>query len=637
MKEYHRFNFLYNFRPKTLFDKKTNPKSQVNSHLIFSGNAPKMEYSCICGAVYAASDVAKFMQHLQECSARIQAQSDHLATQAKRGKELRIRERVEAKGKVVERSGTERLADAIRSAMQTFGGVRVLAPRDMIAREGFICNQCDNSFSSTDALFQHFGSCIEIRKSYEASAASRARNAKVKTPISQLPREMIGKIFSYLENPDIVNCAKTCKEWENIASQLYFQHFLIRLSNYDRKERYELREYDWSKDCSDSKLISALFEGTIIDYYGRVLTVNKYSETAEVIDLLDPKFNQKISFGVNENFLEGRYKWVNGFLMGDKILLHGFNYLDNSDFLCFLGQSKLGIKLNTYGREDASGIVKLNDFILLRVGGGSQSKAVELIYLEDSETNPFRFEEGPEFPHEIYGHAMIPYLPGKVHVTGGRIFDNTNWKATSETWIIDYVNHTITSGRSLVSERSHHSIGEMDVYSDFGHTIVAGGSSEDTASPSLEERRANERTAEFCKIEGMWEGWWEMIYRFDYDKHEQIVQKLDREDNWDNPDELMDAYDYDFLEEPIIEVPMINTPDGMGVILVGVGDEKSKLKELRRYDSFEPLQNNDYQEWINLEQHLKFTKGTQVAIGIPYGFRLSTIEGKGASDQGTNH
>ena len=456
--------------------------------------------------------------------------------------------------------------------------------------------------------------------------AIRLEKVNFLTSISRLPREMIGKIFSYLDIADIVNCADTCKEWEEIAAQLYFQPLLVQLTNYDRTQQYLLRENDWSKDCSNSELISRIFKSSIIAYYGRVFTVSSSGQTAEVIDLLSPRFKQKISFGVNESFLVGRYKWVNGFLMGDKIILHGFNYSNKSEFLCFLGQLKLGIKLNTYGREDASGIVKLNDFVLLRVGGGHRSKAIELIHLQNSEKNPFRFEKGPDFPHEIYGHAMIQFLPGKVHVIGGRIFDNTNWKATDETWIIDINNKTITAGDTLNIARSHHSVGVMECNGDYAHIIVAGGSSVDSNRPSLVTRSTTERTAEVCNNHGLWKGEWQLIYRFDHAKYWQIIEKYDRVNNFPEPDELMKANNFNILEEPIIEVPMINAPDSEGVIIVGVGNEKSNLKELRREIDNTPLKFIDYAEWINFEQDLELTKGTHVAIQIPYGFRFSTIQ-----------
>ena len=104
--------------------------------------------------------------------------------------------------------------------------------RELIAKatEAFICDQCENSFSNTDALFQHFGSCIEIRKAYEALEASRARKAKISTPISQLPREIVDKIFSYLEIPDIVNCANVCRDWLEVAAHLYLQPSLLRMA-----------------------------------------------------------------------------------------------------------------------------------------------------------------------------------------------------------------------------------------------------------------------------------------------------------------------------------------------------------------------------------------------------------------------
>ena len=64
------------------------------------------------------------------------------------------------------------------------------------------------------------------------------------------------------------------------------------------------------------------------------------------------------------------------------------------------------------------------------------------------------------------------------------------------------------------------------------------------------------------------------------------------------------------------------------------------MKELRKFFNYKPPDGGYYGEWINLEQSLEFTERTQVAIPIPYGFRLSTIKGKdisGVSDQGSNH
>ena len=586
-----------------------------------------MAYTCDKCGKSDLPDSNAFLQHLSICPAFRKAQEELEASRARRAEVYRIRELATQK----------EMADAIRSAMQTFGGGRPLAPRDMFAGEGFICDQSENSFSNTDALFQHFGSCIEIRKAYEALEASRAQKAKISTPISQLPREMIGKIFSYLEIQDILICAKTCKQWGEIAAHLYLQPFLLRLSNYDRMERYWLREFDWSKDCSDSELISTLFESIIINYYGRVITVKSFPNIAEVIDLLDPNFRQTVSFEVSGSLTGKEYYWCKGFLMGDKILLHGYDFIDDIDFLCVLGQSKVGIRFTAKERLGASGIIKIDESTLLRVGGCFDSNAMDIIHFDPlNEENQFMIKEGPEFPYEIYGHAMIQHIPGEIHVIGGRIFDDTTWKATNKTWIIDTKNQfSVTEGPELCLERSHHSVGVMDPGWDHAHIIVVGGSSKDTDDPDYAPEDPSDFVLKSTEFLDDVRGKWEFIFTTDYEKLEEAV----KEEPF-NPDRMMDVYSLEFVDEPIMEMAMIQSPDRCGVVLFGTGKEGNNLKELRKFFNYKPPDGGYYGEWINLEQSLEFTERTQVAIPIPYGFRLSTIKGKdisGVSDQGSNH
>ena len=493
------------------------------------------------------------------------------------------------------------------------------------------CDQCGEEFPSTAALVQHFSSHSGGSNSGEGERAqptprgnkggavrsatasasrgsvgkdSRVKKAKISTPISWLPREMIGKIFSYLEIPDIVNCANTCKEWEDIA-QLYFQPFLIRLSNYDRKAHYDLRDHDWSVDCSDSKLISTLFESSIINYYGRVITVDGFPNIAEVIDLLDPNFRQKVSFEVSGSLTGKEYEWCKGFLMGEKILLHGYDYIDDIDFLCVLGQSKVGIRFTAKDRRGASGIIKIDESTLLSVGGGPESNAMDIIHFDPAnEENPFTIKEGPEFPYEIYGHAMIQHIPGEINVIGGRIFrifDDgvSGWLATRKTWIIDTKNQfSVTEGPELCEERSHHSVGVMNPGCDHSRVIVVGGSSQATVDILDVPKYPSDYVLQSAEFLDDIKGQWELVYTGDYEK-------------------LQDASNdsLKFVDEPIMEMAMIQSPDECGVVIFGTGIEGNNLKELRSG------------EWINLEQTLKFIKDTQVAIPIPYGFCLSTIEG----------
>ena len=529
------------------------------------------------------------------------------------------------------------------------------------------CDQCGDEFPSTAALVQHFSSHTVGSKSGEGERAqptprrdkggavrsatasasrgslgkdSRVRKAKISTPISQLPREMIGKIFSYLDLADIVNCANVCRDWLEIAAQLHLQPSLVRMAQYhfprysDCMKRMNRK---WSFDCLDSEIILHCFEGWNLLHCGRVLTVK--ASTAEVIDLMDPKFKRKINLGVDEDFLgrvdedflgsvdedflgKEHYQWCNGFLMDETILLHGYNPVE--EFLYVLGQSKVCIKFNFDGKRDGpSGIIKVNETSLLRVGGTPRCKAMELIHFDPTnEENPFRIEESSEFPHEIYGHAMIKYSSDEVMVIGGRMFDYDNiiWTATDHTWIIDTSNEcSIREGPRLDSPRSHHSVGSMvtSVHRPYGNVIVLiGGSSIDSDGcfPDLNDPDDYApRTAEFLH---------------------PVSQQ------WDLLGTMHDGKIIELREKPsFIGKAMIPTPDSTGVVLVGVGNEGKNLKELSLH--FIKKENAYSGDWKTLKHLLDITAGAEVAIPIPYGFDLSTIEGKGGmlgdNDQGMGH
>ena len=74
-----------------------------------------------------------------------------------------------------------------------------------------------------------------------------------------------------------------------------------------------------------------------------------------------PNFRQKVSFEVSGSLTGKEYYWCKGFLMGDKILLHGYDFIDDIDFLCVLGQSKVGIRFTAKERLGASGIIKIDE------------------------------------------------------------------------------------------------------------------------------------------------------------------------------------------------------------------------------------------------------------------------------------
>ena len=510
------------------------------------------------------------------------------------------------------------------------------------------CDQCGDEFPSTAALVQHFSSHTVGSKSGEGERAqptprrdkggavrsatasasrgslgkdSRVRKAEISIPINQLPREMIGKIFSYLDLADIVNCANVCRDWLEIAAQLHLQPSLVRMAKYDFALALSLKLRKWSFDCFDSELILDCFESWNINYCGRVLTF--FENTAEVIDLLDPNYRRKLNLGVDEEFLGKEYYWCNGFLMGNKIILHGHDYIADTEYLCVLGQSKLCIKFYLNDREGVSKIINVNESTLLRVGGSPQSKAMEIIHFDPSnEEDPFIIEEGPEFPLEIYGHAMIQYSSDEIMVIGGRTFQFNVWAATDQTWIIDTRNqYSIREGPRLDLARSHHSVGSIYTGIDAEHgnvIVVVGGSSIYTEEPSYDLEDSDDhapKTAEFLHpVSNQWDSL--------HTVHDDLVQKIR-----DRPS---------FMGKG-----MIPTPDSCGVVLVGVGNEEKNLKELRL--SFINTPPNGYYngDWKTLKHLLEITAGTEVAIPIPYGFRLSTIEGKGGmlgdNDQGMGH
>ena len=486
------------------------------------------------------------------------------------------------------------------------------------------CDKCGDVIATSDAFVRHWVSCSGGSNGGEGDRAQPTSMGKISTPISQLPREMIGKIFSYLDLADIVNCANVCRDWLEIAAQLHLQPSLVRMAQYHfpiYSDCMKRRNRKWSFDCLDSEIILHCFEGWNLLHCGRVLTVK--ASTAEVIDLMDPKFKRKIDLGVDEDFLgKDHYQWCNGFLMDDTILLHGYNPVE--EFLYVLGQSKVCIKFNLDGKRDGpSGIIKVNETSLLRVGGTPRCKAMELIHFDPTnEENPFRIEESSEFPHEIYGHAMIKYSSDEVMVIGGRMFDYDNiiWTATDHTWIIDTSNEcSIREGPRLDSPRSHHSVGSMvtSVHRPYGNVIVLiGGSSIDSDGcfPDLDDPDDYApRTAEFLH---------------------PVSQQ------WDLMGTMHDGKIIELREKPsFIGKAMIPTPDSRGVVLVGVGNEGKNLKELSLH--FIKKDNAYSGDWKTLKHLLDITAGTEVAIPIPYGFDLSTIEGKGGmlgdNDQGMGH
>ena len=163
-----------------------------------------MGYSCRCGAVYADSDVAEFMQHVQKCSGvrksgegeRAQpaprgdretvqhvarhAQSDLAAIQAKRGEGLRIRERVEAK------------VPAVRGS----------AARDGVGNnsKAITCPECLETFSRKFTLERH------LREQHKVKNVKDVSNEAPKDPTSQCPHCNLVTLSGNLQRHIKVHC-----------------------------------------------------------------------------------------------------------------------------------------------------------------------------------------------------------------------------------------------------------------------------------------------------------------------------------------------------------------------------------------------------------------------------------------------
>ena len=421
------------------------------------------------------------------------------------------------------------------------------------------------------------------------------------TLMSRLPFEMVNKILSFLEISDILNFAKTCKEWQKLAVEIYFRPSLFKLTGYIGPE-----------DGSDAETVLTKFKAT----KGRVLIFSQDKCNAVVIDLLDSKFKQNITLGVKKRFLRKEYFWLNGFLLGGKILLHGENDFTNSEYICVLGQSELILHFPRTERGGASRVCKVDDSTLVRLGGSigvlGTFLAIDIIHFDPTNAaNPFNVEKGPDFPHEIYGHAIIKSPGGKLYVIGG-CYDTEDdiYVETNKTWIIDPDNgYSIIEGPKLKSARSYHSVGIIESGGKYPHIIVVGGVSPNNNNPDHE-------CCDFHEDEG----------NTKFKKSSEYLDPISNEWKCINKD----------LEQPIRDGAMISSPCQNSVFLIGgqirkelIGEDYSskEIFELRKWTYNAPPESDQYMSWSPLKHDLSC--GVKFVVQIPYDFSLSTIEQNG--------
>ena len=477
------------------------------------------------------------------------------------------------------------------------------------------CDVCRNSFPSTIAFIRHFDTCnsarnnvlkelqdykdrnAEVYKIREMAALKDNSGQNVKeeaistTIMSQLPLEMVEHIISFLETSDILNFAKTCKEWQKLAVHLYIRPNLFKFTG-----------FTGSDECSDAELVSNLFNK------GLILTFSYDNENSTVIDILQPTFKQSIALGVYKHFLKDpSFYWKNAFLMGEKVLLHGLNVdydddcgCESSDYLFILGEPEKTKSFCNYDRDDTACIVKVNESTLLRLGGSDgplySFLNIEIIHFDPTNEDPFTIEEGPKFAHEIHGHAMIKSPSGKIYVIGG-VYEEIHTGrtiTTNETWIIDPNNgYTIRNGPKLKYPRCNHSVGIMESSGEYPHIVVVGGYS-NAEDPECYFFSEKDKTAEY-------------------------LNPLTNEWTCINID----------IEQPIRRISMITSPDNYSVFLIGEfsddnDDDKECILEFGKSTYNVPPKADQFLNWT----HLKPFLGPEVkfVLQIPYDFPLSTIE-----------
>ena len=96
-----------------------------------------MGYSCHCGAVYAASDVAKFMQHVQKCSGGSKSGEGERAQPTSRGDER-------------EASGSQNLNISRDSLIERAEQKKYSFSRSRVNRERFKNMNEDGTFDGED-------------------------------------------------------------------------------------------------------------------------------------------------------------------------------------------------------------------------------------------------------------------------------------------------------------------------------------------------------------------------------------------------------------------------------------------------------------------------------------------------------
>ena len=427
------------------------------------------------------------------------------------------------------------------------------------------------------------------------------------TRINDLPPELFLLIFKNLNFCDIVeNCSKVCVKWQGIVSQFIFGPYIVKLSEYDAELKTKFLNLGWKENCCKPDIVMSLYD-KIKAYKARVLVVtgvrsdevdekdeeepNGHFQKTEIIDLIDEKFNEKISV----NF-PGRFDSVGCLIQNHPIVCGGTDDRNHNGKDCHvIGQPK--IKLDMLELRAEAAIVKLSETALWIIGGTDD----EYQWLDSTEFINFNCQdkvwlagiEGPKLPFQVSNHRAIKYDEESIYIISGvQDYDDELYSEeeidenSRRTWISDPTNNfEFTLGPPLNVPRADFSCGIMES-NDKKLIVVAGGRSH-----------------------------WDTL-----DSVEILDPSLDQWTFGPN------------LPFRLKASSMITSPDGKGVILIGgqtgftkeeiFKDNESRLnlKEIST-DVMIELR-SDTMEWNILEKTLNFPRNRHIAIEIPYDLKI---------------